>query len=192
MFYNPPVHLLIPQPFSLPALVLLLAIAVVAAYFDIRYRRIPNALSLAGVVAGMFMNIFLDGWAGAARAAAGLALAFAIYLLLYLGHAMGAGDVKLMAALGAIAGPADWLRITGLTWFAGAVFALALVVWRRRLLTTLWNVAFIAREWLSRRAPYLTREDLDVKSEKALRLPHGVSIAVGVVAAILLSLLPRS
>ncbi len=163
--------------------------ALTAAYFDIRYRRIPNALSLAGACAGLCVNIALYGRAGAVRAAAGLALAFAIYLLLYLAHAMGAGDVKLMAALGAIAGPADWLRITGLTWFAGAVFALALVAWRRRLLTTLWNVAFIAREWLSRRAPYLTREDLDVKSEKAVRLPHGISIAVGVLTAILLSFL---
>jgi prepilin peptidase CpaA len=192
LFYNPPVHLLIPQPFPLPILSLLIPVAAIAAYFDIRYRRIPNALSLAGALAGLIVHLLLFGWPGLARSAAGLILAFAVYLILYLAHAMGGGDVKLMAALGAIAGPADWLRITALAWLAGAIFALLLATGRRRLLTTLWNVAFIAREWFSRRAPYLTREDLDVKSDKALRLPHGVSIAVGVVAAIVLSLSLRA
>lgn len=181
-------RLLIPPPFAPVVLILLIAVAGIAAYFDIRYRRIPNALSAAGAVAGLAVNLYLSGWRGLALSAAGLALGFGVYLILYLAHAMGAGDVKLMAALGAIAGPAGWLRITALTWFAGAIFALLLAVFRRRLWTTLWNVAFIAREWLSHRAPYLTREDLDVQSEKAMRLPHGVSIAAGVMAAILLSL----
>jgi prepilin peptidase CpaA len=182
------VHLLTPALFPPPILVLLLAVAGTAAYYDLRYRRIPNALSVGGVCAGLLVHLVLSGWGGLARSAAGLGLAFAVYLLLYLAHAMGAGDVKLMAAVGAIAGPADWFRVAVLAWFAGAVLALLLVTARRRLRRTLWNVAFILREWMAGRPPYLTREDLDVKSEQALRLPHGLSIAAGVLAAVVLSL----
>jgi prepilin peptidase CpaA len=182
------VHLLIPPPFHPAIAALLLAVALAAAVFDIRSRRIPNALCLAGLAAGIAVNVFLSGWSGLGRAGAGCLVAFGVYFVLYLAHAMGAGDVKLMAALGSIAGLEDWLRITALTWMVGAVFALVLAAWRGRLRTTIWNVAYITQEWLSRRAPYMRREELDVRSEKALCMPHGVSIAVGTLLVVFLSL----
>jgi len=94
------------QP-SLPGTgqILLGILVAIAAIFDIRYRRIPNWLVLAGINAGFVWNSSVSGWSGLGRAAEGLGLGFALYFPLYLIRARGAGDVKLLAAVGAIAGP---------------------------------------------------------------------------------------
>src|SRR5258708_213689 len=97
--------------FSLPppgAEALLLAIVLGAAVYDVRYRRIPNWLTVAGVLAGLLLNSFLYqgtspavfGFPGLFFALKGLFVAFGVYVFLYALRAMGAGDVKLMAAVG--------------------------------------------------------------------------------------------
>ena len=78
-------------------------LAALAGWFDWRYRRIPNWLNILGVLAGIAMNTFLyQGLPGLGFALKGLFLAFAVYVVLYALHAMGAGDVKLMAAVGSM------------------------------------------------------------------------------------------
>ena len=98
---------LVPLPLLLRAL--FLSVAIVAAIYDWRFRRIPNWLCLAGLIAGFCAQTYLRGAAGLLAAAEGFGLALLIYMPLYLLRGMGAGDVKLMAALGSIAGPLDWL-----------------------------------------------------------------------------------
>src|SRR5437763_15114898 len=101
---------------------LLLVLVLIAAVYDVRYRRIPNWLTLLGVVLGVAMNTFLyRGWPGLRFSLAGLALAFGVYVLLYALRAMGAGDVKLMAAVGAIAGWQDWFGIFVITALVGGI-----------------------------------------------------------------------
>lgn len=159
-------------------LALLLALVVGAAAYDIPYRRIPNWLTGSGVLAGIAMNTFLyQGWPGLRLSLEGLALAFAVYFLLYVVHAMGAGDAKLMAAVGAMVGWQDWFAIFILTAFIGGISALALMTLRRRVKKTLWNVGFVLSEMKSGRAAYLTNEELDVRSPKSVGLPHGAVIA---------------
>ena len=71
----------------------------IAAVYDIRFRRIPNWLVLTGLVLGLGLNTFLFRWPGARASLLGIGLAFLIYFPLYLLRGMGAGDVKLMAAI---------------------------------------------------------------------------------------------
>ena len=59
------------------------------------------------------------------------------------------------------------------------ILALILVIAKRRLRRTLWNVGFIVREMMSLRLPHMTREDVDVSHPQAVTLPHGVAIAAG-------------
>ncbi len=158
----------------------LAALVLIAAAYDIRFRRIPNWLSVAGFLGGLVLNTAFGGWGGLKSAAAGFGLAFCAYLLMYLIRAMGAGDVKLMGAVGALVGPSNWFLIFVVTAIFGGIAAIVLALARGRLRRTLWNVGFAVSELSHFRAPYLAREDLDVKSKKALTLPHGVSIAVGV------------
>jgi len=165
---------------------LLLAVALVAGIWDLRTRRIPNWLVLTGLLLGFLLNGFLFYGPGLLRAAAGFGLALLVYMPLYLLRGMGAGDVKLMAALGAIAGWRLWLGIFILSGLLGGILAVILTLARGRLRRTLWNVGFIVSELLHFRAPHLTRAELNVDDPKAVTLPHGSVITLGVVVLLVL------
>jgi prepilin peptidase CpaA len=184
--------------FSMPprgAEILLMAIVLAAAVYDVRYCRIPNWLNLTGVVLGLALNAFLFqsgpgaafGWTGLLFGLKGLGLAFVVYLFLYAIRAMGAGDVKLMAAVGSIVGWQNWFGIFLITAMIGGLMSIILVVSRGRLQKTLFNVGFILSEMKSGRPAYLKNEELDVRSKKALGLPHGAVIAVGCIFFLALS-----
>jgi prepilin peptidase CpaA len=166
-----------------PVAILLVLLVLTAAVFDIRSRRIPNWLTLSGIVLGFALNALLAypfPLDGVKHAGLGMLFAFAVYFVLYLIHAMGAGDVKLMAAIGAIlASPSNWFRLFIVVALIGGIFALVLLLAKGRLRKTFWNVAFLMNELGHARAPFMTREELDVKSPKAVTLPHGFTIAVG-------------
>jgi prepilin peptidase CpaA len=145
-----------------------------------RYRRIPNWLTLSGVLAGLAMNAFLDQgvpWS----ALKGMGIGFGLYFALYALRAMGAGDVKLMAGVGAMVGWPNWFGLFLITAILGGIMALILVIAKKRAMTTFWNVGFILSEMKSGRPAYLKKEELDVKNPKALGLPHGAVIAVATV-----------
>src|SRR5206468_6742745 len=91
--------------------VCLALLVLVAAVYDLRFRRIPNWLNLSGIILGFGLNAFLFQWSGTAKAGEGMLLAVAVYLPLYVLRGMGAGDVKLMAAVGALVGPGNWFEI---------------------------------------------------------------------------------
>ncbi len=170
-------HLTLPPP---GVEVILLSLVLGAAVYDVRYRRIPNWISAGGVLVGLALNTFLyQGWPGLRFALLGLALGFGIYFVLYALHAMGAGDVKLMAAVGSLVGWENWFGIFVITAMIGGMMALILVVTKGRLQKTLFNVGYILSEMKQGKAAYLSREELDVKNPKALGLPHGAVIAVG-------------
>src|SRR5215472_10249388 len=118
----------------------LLLVVIPAAVYDLRFRRIPNWLVLAGLALGLATNAALSGWQGLRFAGGGFLAGFGVYFILYLLHAMGAGDAKLMAAIGSIAGASNWFGIFASTAIIGGVFALVLLVFKRRLRNTLWNV----------------------------------------------------
>jgi len=154
-------------------------LVIIAAFWDIRTRRIPNWLTLSGVVLGVALNTFLFELNGLWFSLKGLGAAFGVYFVLYLLRAMGAGDVKLMAAVGAAAGAGNWFGILVLTSVAGAVAGLLLVAFKGRLRKTLGNLRIIITSLGRGRAPYKETPELDVSSDKAMRLPHGALIALG-------------
>jgi len=158
-------------------IVLVLMVAIAAVY-DVRFRRIPNWLVLTGLVLGLGLNTFLFRWAGARASLLGIVLAFLIYFPLYLLRGMGAGDVKLMAAIGSIVGPANWFGIFIVSALLGGIAAVFLLLARGRLRNSLWNIGFLFQRLFSFQAPY-AREELDISSPKSVKLPHGVAIAGG-------------
>jgi prepilin peptidase CpaA len=160
----------------------LLAVVSIAAIFDFRTRRIPNWLNVGGVVLGLISNFAFSGMHGLQLSALGMLLALLIYLPLYAIRGMGAGDVKLMAAVGAIAGPENWLYIFVVTALLGGLVSLVLVFWKKRLRHTLANVLTLVGELAHGRIPGKTEPELDVHDARALRLPHGCVIALGCAA----------
>lgn len=173
--------------------ILLGILVAIAAVYDIRYRRIPNWLVLAGIIVGFLWNVVAaPGGAGTGsqvslglgRAAAGLGLGFILYFPLYLLRARGAGDVKLLAAVGSITGPVNCFWVFLLTAILGGLIAMVLLLFRGRVRHTFLNVAWIMKDIISLRAPYKSNEELDVTTTKGMRLPHGAMIAVGAFAFI--------
>ena len=148
-----------------------------AAAFDLRDRRVPNWLTVSGMVLGIVLNAFLSRTQGLWFSLKGLGLAFLIYLPLYVLRTMGGGDVKLMAAVGAIAGPMNWFRIFVLTLVFGAAAAIVLLLAKGRVKRTFQNIGMILKSLASGHAPYKKNPELDVRDDRAARLPHAVTIA---------------
>jgi prepilin peptidase CpaA len=157
--------------------ILLAALVIAAAGFDLRTRRIPNWLCAVGLACGFACQIALFQWAGAREATLGAALALLIYLPLFALRAVGGGDVKLMAAVGSFAGPRSWIAIFLITALVGGAMALVLVAVKRRTARTLRNVGILLTELAHLRAPHRVEQELDVSSGQGLRLPHGCTIA---------------
>jgi prepilin peptidase CpaA len=176
--------------FTFPPFILqivLAALVLIAAVTDVRSRRIPNWLTLTGVLGGILLNSFLNvddplKWYGGYNwraALTGMGLAFLVYFPLYLLRGMGAGDVKLMAAIGALMGPANWFAIFLLSNILGGLAAVVLLLSKGRAWRTFRNVGYMLNELAHFRPPYLRKEELDLKSPKATKMPHGVAIAIG-------------
>jgi prepilin peptidase CpaA len=168
--------------------VLLVALACIAGIIDIRTRRIPNWLCLVGLVAGFACRFYLEGAPGLLAAAEGMGLALLIYVPLWLLRGMGAGDAKLMAALGAIAGPAHWFVLFLAASILSAIAAVVVAFRHGRAAETFMNTFALAKELMSFRAPSKALPQTDFRHEEALRIPHGAMIGG---AALILAALGR-
>jgi prepilin peptidase CpaA len=173
--------------FTRPAVgieVVLLVAVLIATVTDLRSRRIPNWLTVSALLLGFAMNALIaypSPLEGIWMSLKGFAFAFALNLLMYMLHMTGAGDVKLLAAIGAMVGCSDFVGIFLLTALIGGVLAIILMTIKGRVQQTLWNVGYMVSELMKWHAPHVTREQLDVGSTKALRLPGAVRICLGVV-----------
>ena len=115
------------------AAIAVIVITLIAADTDFRSRRIPNALTLTAILGALLVHALLGGTHGLAQAGLGMLVAGGILLPGWLMGWMGAGDVKLMAAVGAwLAWPAS-LTATLVSLIAGGVFALAVAAKHRSL-----------------------------------------------------------
>jgi prepilin peptidase CpaA len=174
-------------PLPLPLQVLLGCITLAAGITDFRSRKIPNSLVIVGLVFGLGLNTYLLHWNGFVRSVAGFALAAAVYMPLFALRAMGGGDVKLMAAVGAIAGAANWFVIFLLTSVIGGLGAIVLLRFTGTLRKTRRNVGHILNEIMHLQLPHRSMQELDVSSPAAVTMPHGVAIAAGAIMYLLLS-----
>jgi prepilin peptidase CpaA len=154
-------------------------LVITAGGFDLKCRRVPNWLVLTGLVLGFGLNGSLHGTAGLVLALKGMGLGLLVYLPLYALRAMGAGDAKLMAAVGSMAGPANWLAIFTITSVLGGVAALVLLAWKRRLGRAFRNLWLILSSAAHRLPPFRVSPELDVRAGVGLRMPHAAVITAG-------------
>jgi prepilin peptidase CpaA len=113
-------------------LTLVACVAVIAAISDLRWRRIPNALTLPAVILGISLHTLRSGWEGLAFSLWGMAIGGSVLLFFYILGGMGAGDVKLMAGIGALAGTRLVLSVLVLTAIAGGIMAIGKLIVRYR------------------------------------------------------------
>ena len=170
--------MLLRPPFIVEALLLLIVIP--AALYDYRQRRVPNWITFSGVLIAVALNSILED-EGILMPLKGLGIALLIYFPLFAIRGMGAGDVKLMGAIGAAVGWKNWLAILVLTSIFGGIAAIIIVATRGRVRRTLQNIMLIVLSLLHRQAQYEGNPELDVKSKEGIRLPHAVAIAFGTI-----------
>jgi prepilin peptidase CpaA len=161
--------------------VILLLLVSIAAVNDLATRRIPNRLLLAGLAGALVLRL-LSAQPGMALMSAlgGLATGFAVFLPFYLVRGMAAGDVKLMAVVGAFTGPREALEVAVLTWCAGGLMALLLVMMRGRLRLALGN---LGRMFGGLLVPG-TAMAAPVGLQSAGSMPYGLAIAVGTITVL--------
>src|SRR5512134_2588314 len=87
-----------------PVAIAVLVFATICVVSDVRTRRIPNALSAAGMVAGTILNTAYSGLAGLVASVIGLVAVVALLLAPFSLGGIGGGDVKMMGAIGAFLG----------------------------------------------------------------------------------------
>ena len=177
-----------PGLMGLLALLPLVLLLLVIAQQDIRSHRISNKLVLIGVVLGVVLNGLLPegwgfnsaipgglGWLGAFK---GLGVGLAVLLPMYWLRAMGAGDVKLMAMVGAFLGAGDVLGVTLATFIVGGVMAILLALWSKKFAAFMQNIKFMLLGGIVN----MSTGRLPVMEEAAVsvgKMPYAVAIMVG-------------
>jgi prepilin peptidase CpaA len=156
-----------------------IAFVVTCAIGDVRWRKIPRAFTTCGVIAGLAFHLWNGGLASAAAAAF---LGFAVGLAFFQLGAIGGGDVKLMAALGALLGLQPWLVAMQIAVFVAALMAVAQIFKRGAWRQTLENMREILR---ALKAQGLRAHPvLNVRNAAMMRAPFGVAAACGTLFAL--------
>jgi prepilin peptidase CpaA len=156
-------------------------VLIIAVVWDLRFRRIPNWLTLPVLVFGVGYHTITAGTTGLVFSLLGVAVGFGFFLLFYLAGGMGAGDVKLMAAIGSLLGPKDVLFAGAYTAIAGGVYAVILLIAIKE------NRKAFARYGLMAKALLTTGHFAPIPRDESVKttpLCYGVAIAVGTIAVL--------
>lgn len=154
-------------------------LAVAAGWIDFRTHRIPNWLTVSGFAVGLAGHVAFGGWAGAKAALIGTGIASLVLLPVVFLRGLGAGDWKLMGALGAIVGSKEILQLLFVAvLFAGAIAAVQMVRERRVFVTllNLWDL--VHGFFLFGLKPH---PEINLENPDASTLPFGVAVAAATV-----------
>ena len=158
-----------------------------AAWIDGRELRVPNWLTFPMVLCGLLYHtlgsVGVGGGAGFLFGFLGCAAGLATLLPLRNVGGMGAGDVKLMAGMGAWLGWEVTLYAFAFTVIVGAVMAVAMVVWRGDLKKHAYQMMLIWGEWVTIRKPEELAAIARERKPRMLLLPYGIPICVGSIAS---------
>ena len=154
---------------------LLIPLAVIISYYDVRYRRIPNAFVLATLLSGIIVNIIYGGLQGAMASLGGCIFAFTLMFILHVFGAMGAGDVKLFAAIGSVMGAQLVLPTFLIVILTGGVLAVCLMLRTGAIRDTMQRVIQILVGLL----PGWQMPRFAVPADRRLTIPYGVAITFG-------------
>ena len=173
----------------------LAAVLGTAVVTDLRVRRIPNTVVLAGIALGFFFQtvapegdgLFNRWWGGvgALPGVYGLLTGFAIFLPLYALRTLGAGDVKLLAMLGVWFGARPMIGVALLTFLCGGVLAIGVALWTRSLRQALGNIRYMLTDAVVR-VTATGRATMPTPARTTGRLPYAIAITAGVALEVVL------
>lgn len=161
----------------------LCVLLVSASVSDIGTRRIPNSLLLAALLAACVIHLLTGSLLSVLTAyLGGFAIGMMMFLPLYIKGSMAAGDVKLMATVGALTGPSLAFQISLVTYCAGGLLALGMVLVTGRSRQAFANVGAVIRPVLMR---WVGIPAVDEPLQKSVGgMPYAVAIALGTLAVL--------
>lgn len=153
-------------------------ISITAAAFDIKFRRIPNWLIVLSLLSSLTYQTFSGYGYGFVFWLTGLSIGFLSFFPFYIIRVMGAGDVKLMAAVGSFIGSVAAFQTVLLTLLAGGMLALLVTLWKRNWKLVFGNISLMTTNMMvAAMTKQLPKTEAPVKS--AGNMPYGVAIAAG-------------
>lgn len=169
-----------------------ICLAIGATWFDVRERRIPNALTLTALIAAIVLRV-PEGNVAIAAGFMGAAICFGLALVLFLLGALGGGDVKMLTAAGALLGPSRLGTALLVTACVGGLMGISQIFFRRRWTETMANIhtilATFGRRSLNGWKGAGEGAALTLNSPDAMSVPYGVAIAAGALVGWFLPLL---
>jgi len=150
-----------------------------AAYIDGKQLRVPNWLTFPMVAAGFVFNGWFAGWLGLESAFIGMCAGLLCLLPLYSVGGMGAGDVKLMAGIGAWLGASVTFSAFIVSTIVGAGMAVWMVARRKKFAHHFANFQLILTEFLCIRNPRELSQIAAERKPTMLLLPYGIPICIG-------------
>jgi prepilin peptidase CpaA len=155
---------------------------VVAAVIDGWKLKVPNWLTFPMVLSGWIASAVFFGWAGLGWSLLGTAVGLGLLLPAYAIGGMGAGDVKLLAGVGAWVGVSHTFWAFVVSAVVGALIAMGMVLYRRRWRHHQNQFLGILSEILIIRDPNRLSEMAAERKPSMLLLPYGIPIAIGSIA----------
>lgn len=154
------------------------AVLVVAGVLDLKWRRIPNLVTVGALVLGLALRSLI-GVDAVIAGLLGVGLGLLLSVPFFMVGALGGGDAKLLAAVGAFLGPKDMIGACLLIGLLGGVLALVEAIRRGALRALLLNVFYIMSRWIS---PDRRNLEPTLMPPARMTIPYGVPIAVGALA----------
>ncbi|MGE5054674.1 MAG: prepilin peptidase [Acidobacteriota bacterium] len=168
-----PKEIIVEKYFYLGAVI----VAVPGAVSDVRSARIPNNLTYTAILAAIVARIAVLGVPGLKSCGLGILIAGGLFAVLFVLGAMGGGDLKMMAAIGAWVGGTHILTVVIAIGLAGGVLALTSTIFSRSTIQTVRNIArLIAYRFTSGLQPH---PEMNVQAPGSKRVPFGLAIALG-------------
>jgi len=162
--------------------ILFIPMAIIITYMDIRYRRIPNKLVLVTLLGGLILNTLYGGTHGLLISLGGFAVAFGVTLFFHAFGTMGAGDVKLFGAIGAINGISLVFPTLIVVAITGGVLAIIKMIYSGRARTTMFGVL----QFFYGLLPGQHVPRFDIPEDRTHTLPYAVPICFGSLLSFLL------
>ena len=164
------------------AVQLVCVILIVAAWIDGKELRVPNWITYPMVFSGLAFCTWVGGWSGLGAGLLGMVCGLLCLLPLYSVGGMGAGDVKLMAGMGAWLGWELTLYAFAVSTVVGAVMAVIMVLRKRVVFKHAANFMTILEEWKTIKNPWELSRIAAERKPTMMLLPYGIPICIGSIA----------
>lgn len=165
--------------FEQPVLAALVPAMLFASWNDYRRHRVPNWLNLSILLTGFGVSTWLGGWDGFVASLGGAAVGFASLFALWMMRAMGAGDVKFMAAVGAWLGPAMAFQAVIVGAVVGGILAVAVILYRRSFIQTYFNMGVVMRKVGSFRTAFSDDGSFRELTQGGTAMPYAIPLTIG-------------